>query len=385
MALKFTKLTSLAVRALKPDQTIFEHGIEFKRLKNGDGRYKINVMVNTKRIHVLIGKESEGVTRYQAEQYIEQAKTESRAGRLNLPQDRKAALKFPDASAKYQVRLAREGGSNLSAKESHFRIHLDEFFKNKTIDQIASFDIDRLRKVLKDKERTKGTTNRVLATLSHFLNQAVKWGWLESVPCEVKQSKENPGLVIYLLSEQIDRLLESAKEHRNFKIHCFIMIGLHTSMRRMEILPIDLKNIVLGQNIIYIPDAKGGRRVQPITQELSDYLREYISLYTLPGQKWLFPSKRSKSGHTVSIEKPYREIVANAGLDPAQIVRHTLRRTAITHLVQDGVDLITIKRISGHKTLEMVERYTGQSGAHIQGAMDRLQGRVSVGKKLKNF
>jgi len=35
--------------------------------------------------------------------------------------------------------------------------------------------------------------------------------------------------------------------------------------------------------------------------------------------------------------------------DIKQVVRHTLRHTAITHLVQAGVDLPTVKRISGHK------------------------------------
>lgn len=54
------------------------------------------------------------------------------------------------------------------------------------------------------------------------------------------------------------------------------------------------------------------------------------------------------------------------------MVRHTLRHTAITHLVQAGVDLPTVKRISGHKNLSMVERYSHQNGAHIQSAMDKL-------------
>ena len=39
------------------------------------------------------------------------------------------------------------------------------------------------------------------------------------------------------------------------------------------------------------------------------------------------------------IGKPFRRIVKAAGLDPALVVRHTLRHTAITHLVQAGVDL----------------------------------------------
>jgi site-specific recombinase XerD len=54
-----------------------------------------------------------------------------------------------------------------------------------------------------------------------------------------------------------------------------------------------------------------------------------------------------------------------------------LRHTAITHLVQSGVDLPTVQRISGHKTLAMVARYSHQSGEHIAAAMDRLSERVT--------
>ena len=68
-----------------------------------------------------------------------------------------------------------------------------------------------------------------------------------------------------------------------------------------------------------------------------------------------------------------------AGLDPKQIVRHTLRHTAITHLVHSGVDLPTVKRISGHKTLAMVERYSHANGAHIQAAMARLERKLELG------
>jgi site-specific recombinase XerD len=69
--------------------------------------------------------------------------------------------------------------------------------------------------------------------------------------------------------------------------------------------------------------------------------------------------------------------VQRAGLDPNRITPHTLRHTAVTHLVQSGVDLPTVQRISGHKTLSMVVRYAHQSGSHIEAAMDRLEGRVS--------
>jgi hypothetical protein len=46
--------------------------------------------------------------------------------------------------------------------------------------------------------------------------------------------------------------------------------------------------------------------------------------------------------------------------------------------VQAGVDLPTVKRISGHKNLSMVERYSHQNGAHIQSAMDKLSERYKT-------
>jgi len=82
----------------------------------------------------------------------------------------------------------------------------------------------------------------------------------------------------------------------------------------------------------------------------------------------------------MAIEKPFRRVVKDAELDPKEIVRHTLRHTAITHLVQAGVDLPTVKRISGHKTLAMVERYAHQNGEHIRAAMDKLKQKVRYGK-----
>jgi site-specific recombinase XerD len=125
--------------------------------------------------------------------------------------------------------------------------------------------------------------------------------------------------------------------------------------------------------VIYIPKAKAGAREQPITAYLAEFLKGYVEAAE-PGQEWLFPAK-SANGHTMAIEKAFRRVVAAAGLDPKEVIRHTLRHTAITHLVQVGVDLPTVQRISGHKTLQMVVRYSHQNGEHIQAAMDKLEQR----------
>lgn len=72
------------------------------------------------------------------------------------------------------------------------------------------------------------------------------------------------------------------------------------------------------------------------------------------------------------MEKPFRNAVVRAGLDPKIVTPHVLRHTAITKLDQAGIDLPTIQQISGHKTLAMVLRYTHVHGTHIDKAIAAL-------------
>lgn len=276
------------------------------------------------------------------------------------------------------LKLAEEGGKDLTMKKARINIHLIPFFDRTPLDKISTFDVERYKKHRLEEGAAKGTVNRELAALSHLFSKAIEWHWIDKKPAIIRRFKEDQARFNYLTVEQIQRIYEIAKNDQNPHVYPFMVIGLETAMRRMEILSIKLEYIDLDRKIIYIQKAKGGTREQPITTNLSKFLQGYINL-AVPGQVWLFPSGLSASGHTMNIEKPFRRVIIAAGLDPAEVVRHTLRHTAITYLVQTGVDLPTVKRISGHKTLQMVERYSHQNGAHIQAAMDKLEQRYKAG------
>ena len=117
---------------------------------------------------------------------------------------------------------------------------------------------------------------------------------------------------------------------------------------------------------LFIPDAKAGEREQPITPELADMLAREREMRD-DREGWIFPSPHSDSavGHRVRMDRPFREAVKAPVSMPRQITPHVMRHTAITKLVQAGVDLPTVQRISGHKTLAMVLRYTHVHGRHI--------------------
>ena len=80
-----------------------------------------------------------------------------------------------------------------------------------------------------------------------------------------------------------------------------------------------------------------------------------------------------KPGHRRTMARQFARAVIRANLDPHEVTPHVMRHTAITQLVKAGIDLPTIQRISGHKTLAMVMRYVHLSGEHIDTAMAAIE------------
>lgn len=377
MARTFTKLSRPAMRQLKPGEQINEHGITYEKLANNDGRFTVGITVDGVRIHRVIGKDSDGTTRNEAEEFIAKARQDSRAGRLNLPKARKLSLNLQDASARYLEKLESSGGLDIPKKRQRLNLHVVPFLGSLPLSKVSSFDLERYKKHRQEQGAKAGTINRELAAVSHLFSKSEEWGWIDRRPAKINRLREDSGRVTYLALDQIKRLLECAKEDQNAQIYPFIVIGLETSMRMMEILRIRREDVHLERLTITIPRAKAGPREQPITSHLADFLKRHIEALD-PGSAWLFPSIAAKEGHTVDIRDPFVRVVLAAGLDPHEVHRHTLRHTAITHLVQAGVDLPTVQRISGHKTLIMVSRYAHANGEHIQTAMDKLEERYRM-------
>ena len=385
MSRKYEILTRENMRKLQSGKYLIENCIVYKKINNFDGMFSLSVRVDGLRIRRTVGKDSEGVTIKLVEQVMEKFKTEAREDRLNLPKGRKLHLRLDEASEKYLTNIDLEGGNNIDKKRQHLRDHVRPFFKNVVVTQITTFDIERYKKHRLEQKAAKATINRELATLSHLLNKLIEWGSIPHRQCKINRYNETGRRIEYLTAEEASKLLEAAKNDVCTPfLYPFILIGLETAMRKMEIMSIRLSDMNLEKRTIFIPEAKAGSREQPITDHLANYLEEYIKTIDT-NQPWLFPSPYSRSGHLTVNRKAFIRAVDAAGLDSKKIVRHTLRHTAITHLVQAGVDLPTVKRISGHKTLIMVERYAHQSGEHIRAAMDKLENRYAAVSNVVNI
>lgn len=370
MALKFSVLTRASVRALLPGKNLTEHGITAQRNAKGDLRYSINVMVDGQRIHRVVGRESDGITREQAERLIETLRTRAREGRLDLPVGRKLHRSFREAANEYLQRMEDTGGKNMKEKRRHVPDRLVPFFGKHRADKITAFLLQQyVRHRLADVKQA--TVNRELATLSHMFRRMVEWKWIKAEDAPKVQKGAEPRKKIVVLSEQhAAALMQAAVADQDSQLWLFVAFGLNTAMRHSEILRVRFDQIDFDSRRIFIPEAKAGEREQPITPALADMLKRQQAIMQ-DGQGWVFPSRtaRAKHLHRISMAASFQRAVIRAGLLPEKVTPHVMRHTAITRLVRAGVDLPTIQRISGHKTLAMVLRYVHIHGQHIDDAI----------------
>lgn len=376
MSLKFTRMTRPAVRTLRPGEAIVEHGITAERRANGDVRYSVNIMVDGERIHRVIGRESEGVTREQAERFIEKVRTDARESRLGLPRGRKLHRSFAEAAGEYLTRMEATDGKDMVNKKRHLRQRLIPFFGNERLDKITEFRLKQFRRRRRDEGASDATINRELATFSHLMRRAASkdWRWIkpEEVPT-IPKAREVRKKIRILSTEQRQSLLASAMRDRDPRAWLFVMFGLNASMRHGEIVRRRYDEIDFHHCRIWIDKAKAGEREQPITPSLRDALARQRDMEADP-EGWIFPAIRAgtKTPHRPDMREPFARIVKAAGLDPTLCTPHVMRHTAISALVMAKADIPTIQKISGHKTPAMVLHYVHLFGEHIDNAISAL-------------
>ena len=308
-------LTRAAIRALRPGQRLSGGGITCECLDGGDRRYSVAARVDGQRIHRVIGLESQGVTLTQAQAYLARVRTEAREGRLKLPHGRKLTLTIAQAAQQYLQRMEGVGGKDLRKKRQRFAQHLLPALGKIPLEHLSTFGLEKYKAQRLKAGAKPATINLELATLSHLLTLAVEWRWLPGRPVQIRRLPVDNVRTTYLTVAQIHRLTEAALHHSNPQLYPFVRIALGTSMRQGEILRMRVEDVDCERRLIHIPHAKSGARQQPMLPDLVEYLRGYIASLDA-GIPWLFPSRQSHSGHTVTLFGSWRSMLADAGLHP---------------------------------------------------------------------
>jgi integrase len=357
--MKFTKLTKKNMTKLATGKSINECGISYRKGAKG-GTFSLDLMKDGVRIRTGLGNDWEGYTLEMAVEALQRAKI--------TPLTKE--LRFSDLVDIYWADQEKNG-KDLIAKSYALNRHIRPFFSKFLVKEVDYQLIQSYIRYRKKSGVKPATINRELALMSHIYNQTRLLGYVFEKPVFKLLKLEN-ARTRYLSHDEMVRLLAVAKQDSSPLIYIFIRLGLLTSMRRSEILNIELGDIDWKSRTIHLRKAKAGARHQPIPEDLLKEIRTYIENNSLT--TYLFPNN-SRLGRIACVKSAFSRCRAKAGLG-RDVTIHTLRHTAITHLVQAGVDFVTIKKISGHKTTKMLERYAHHADRLVDQALSQLSHKI---------
>ena len=226
------------------------------------------------------------------------------------------------------------------------------------------------------KNRAAATVNRYLALLRHPFTTAIKeWQWMAVNPViQISKPKEAQGRTRFLSDEEREKLLVVCRSSESIHLFTIVTLALSTGMRRGEILGLSWENVDLKSSRITLFRTKNGeRRVVPLVGKAYDLIKNLYLKLEPENKDLLFPSPNNPKNSTC-IRTAWCTAIKRAEIENFRF--HDLRHSTASYLAMNGASLLEIADILGHKTLQMVKRYSHLSEDHKADVLERMNKKV---------
>ncbi|GEM_PF-177324 len=308
----------------------------------------------------------------------------SAAWTVDLPTDTLPASVQPDCTIKQALKVYNDRISThkRGAKQERYRVRpiWRSFLGKLTISAVTSVDIAayrdlRLATISPQTKRlvSANTVRLELALLSDLFNVAnIEWGACSQNPVtKVRKPKLPPGRDRRITWGEERRILRAAAAHRNQEMYSIISLAIETAMRQGEILGLLWENIDLRRRIAHLPITKNGeKRDVPLSQGAVSALTR-LGIGTA-GRVFHYTSDGFKSA--------WRTLVHRTGIENLHF--HDLRHEAVSRLFELGtLDYLEVAAISGHKSIQMLKRYTHLRAETLVPKLDGRK-RLNLGKRI---
>jgi site-specific recombinase XerD len=178
----------------------------------------------------------------------------------------------------------------------------------------------------------------------------------------VPYGKRPKTLPSVLSQEDVARLIEAAKPGRQ---RVMVQTAYACGLRINELLQLRVADIDSSRMVVIVRQGKGRKdRLLPLSPGLLTELRAYWrqarpAMWLFPG---LFPGQPLRDG---AFYRSFQELVIRAGFRK-RVTCHTLRHSFATHLLEAGVDLVTLQALLGHSHLRATICYLHVSTKHLK-------------------
>jgi len=220
----------------------------------------------------------------------------------------------------------------------------------------------------RDKRLKEGKSNNTvrleLALLGHLYTTAIK-EWrigIEVNPVHnVRKPSGGSGRNRRLMDNEEERLLTACDEYSNPILGWVVRIALYTAMRSGEIFSLTEANVDLAKKVVIIHDTKNkDSRTIPLINKAQAVFEDVLkNAMRSPDTDLLFygePSRKDGVRRGYAIEKCWRQALERAEIEGFRF--HDLRHEATSRFVEAGLSDQQVASITGHKSMQMLRRYT---------------------------
>ena len=193
---------------------------------------------------------------------------------------------------------------------------------------------------------------------------------------KVKKPKEARGRVRFLDDDERQRLLTACQASRNKQLYLCVILALSSGMRQAELMGLKWSDVNLKDGFLILHETKNGdRRRVPLSGLGLELLREHAKVRRLD-TPLLFPGMLH--AHTpIDLRRAFEGALKRAEI--TDFHWHDLRHCTASYLAMNGASLAEIAEVLGHKTLQMVKRYSHLSDGHVSNVVASMNAKIFGG------
>lgn len=252
--------------------------------------------------------------------------------------------------------------------------HLLPVFGKKRLSEIKPYMINNYKVMRRDQSASASSINKELALAKHLYYIAIKQlGWIAYNPfSQVPLERMPAGRVRYLQEDEFDRLCAVCDE----PLRSLVILAANTGLREDNLLSLTWQQINFRNETITVEHTKNRQPICiPMTHRVKSLLVELGRVKRID-TPFIFPTPTGKKICNTLVSRRFRQACKKVGIQDFRF--HDLRHHFASMLVQHGVDLYTIKKLLGHQTIGMTERYSHLAVSNLKNSMavlDQIQGK----------
>jgi len=226
--------------------------------------------------------------------------------------------------------------------------------------------------------KSNNTVRIELAMLSNLFTIAIQeWGLglTHNPVAAIRKPSPGQGRDRRLTDDEERKLLEAVEAHSNPMLAWVVKVAIETGMRQSEILGLRLNQVDLHSRVVRLLDTKNNSaRTVPLNAAATAAFKSALENPLRPKETDLvFFGEPGRDGkrRPYQFAKIWGDIKEVVGISDLHF--HDLRHEAVSRLVENGLSDQEVASISGHKSMQMLRRYTHLRAEDLVSKLDGLE------------